>query len=91
MTNGDLPTAPLLEPIDNIIGLGPHGLTATRYQVSIIHWFNVVGAWVVPEATLYKRTYKTVLVYYHTSMKKLVFHEKLYTEIKRSIQFMPYF
>ena len=46
MTNGDLPTAPLLEPIDNIIGLGPHGLTATRYQVSINHWFNVMsGPW----------------------------------------------
>ena len=72
MTNGDLPTAPLLEPIDNIIGLGPHGLTATRYQVSINHWFNVMS----PEAILYKRTYKTVLVYYNTSMKKLVFHEK---------------
>ena len=35
MTNGDLPIAPLLEPIDNIIELGSHGLTATRYQVRI--------------------------------------------------------
>ena len=33
-TGSDLPIAPLLEPINNIIGLGSHGLTATRYRVS---------------------------------------------------------
>ena len=35
-TNGDLPIAPLLEPINNIIGLESHNPTATRYQVSIM-------------------------------------------------------
>ena len=38
-TNGDLPIAPLLAPIDNLIGLPSHNPTATRYQVSI-QWWN---------------------------------------------------
>ena len=37
MTNGDLPTAPLLEPINKLTGFPSH--TATRYQVSI-QWWN---------------------------------------------------
>ena len=40
-TNGDLPIAPLLEPINNIIELGSHGLTATRYRVSCIHSYTL--------------------------------------------------
>ena len=41
-TRVDLPEAPLLAPINNLIGLGSHGLTATTYRVSCIythtHW-----------------------------------------------------
>ena len=35
-TANDLPKAKLLQPIDNLIGLGLNGLTATSYQVSYI-------------------------------------------------------
>ena len=37
-TDDDLPFLPLLEPIDNIIGLGSHGLTATTYRVSCMYY-----------------------------------------------------
>ena len=42
-TNGDLPITPLPEPIDNLIGFGPRSLIANRYEVSINHWFDMVG------------------------------------------------
>ena len=40
-TGENLPTAPLLEPIDNLIGLGPRGLSATAYNVSCIHSYTL--------------------------------------------------
>ena len=42
-TGSDLPGVALSEPIDNLIGFGPHNLIATKYEVSINHWFDVVG------------------------------------------------
>ena len=41
--NENLPIAPLLEPINNLIEFGPRNLKATRYEVSINHWFDAVG------------------------------------------------
>ena len=43
--NENLPIAPLLEPINNLIEFGLRNLKATRYEVSINHWFDAVGAW----------------------------------------------
>ena len=40
-TKADLPEAPLLELINNLIGLGSHGLTATTYIVSCIHSYTL--------------------------------------------------
>ena len=52
-TNSDLPTAPLLEPINNLIGFGPQNLIATKYQVSN----NVTFEDTPTGPILYKRTY----------------------------------
>ena len=46
--NENLPIAPLLEPINNLIEFGLRNLKATRYEVSINHWFDAVGACMVP-------------------------------------------
>ena len=40
-TANDLPAAKLLQPIDNLIGLGLNGLTATIYQVSCIYSYTL--------------------------------------------------
>ena len=38
-TGYDLSTATLLQPIYNLIGLGSHGLTATKYLVSYLYMY----------------------------------------------------
>ena len=40
-TGYNLPEAELLEPINNLIGLGSHGVTANSYQVSCIHSYTL--------------------------------------------------
>ena len=40
-TGYTLPEAELLQPINNLIGLGSHGVTATSYQVSCIHSYTL--------------------------------------------------